>query len=108
MTGWISIMQRRDPIVSRERKERGREEIFSLHLSRLYLPHSVTPTRESDKDAIAHEIVNLLHSLVHRTLVILTSFLPCPRDLLALLLRELIVVKVRIHDARREHAMDMR
>ena len=90
-------MQRRDPIVTREGKgkiKKKTENKFSLPLSRLSLPHSITPTRKSDKDTVAHEIVHPLGSLAHRTLVILTSFLPRPRDLLALLLREFVIIKV--------------
>ena len=77
-----------------EREKKKTENKSSLHLSRLYLPHSITPTRKSDKDTVAHEIVHPLGSLAHRTLVILTSFLPHPRDLLALLLREFVIIKV--------------
>ena len=102
-------------IVTREgeRKKRKTEKIqskkfFSLHFSRLHLPHTVTSTRKSDKDTIAHEIVHFLHALAHCTLIILTSFLPRAGYLLALLLRKFIVIKVRILDARREHALNMR
>ena len=78
-----------------------------LHLSRLYLPHSITPTRQSDKHTIAHQIVHFLDSLAHRTLIILTPFLPRTRDLLTLLLCKFVVIKVRILDARRENVLDM-
>ena len=78
----------------RKKEKKKTENKFSLHLSRLYLPHSITPTRKSDKDTIAHEIVHLFDSLAHRTLIILTPFLPRPRDFLALLLREFVIIKV--------------
>ena len=53
ITRWISIMRRRDPIVTRERERKKRkteyaEPNFSLHF---HLPHSVT----SDDDTIAHD-----------------------------------------------------
>ena len=77
-----------------EEEQKKTENKFSLHLSRLYLPHSITPTRKSDKDTIAHEIVHLPDSLAHRTRIILTPFLPRPRAFLALLLREFDIIKV--------------
>ena len=83
----------------REEKEESKREEIQPHLSRLYLPQSATPTRESDKDTIAHEITHLLDSLAHRTLVMLILIPPRPRDLLALLLREFVIIKVRILDA---------
>ena len=55
---------------------------FSLHLSRLHLPHTATSTRKPDKDTIAHQIVHFLHALAHRTLIIRAAFLPRARDLL--------------------------
>ena len=73
---------------------------FSLHLSRLHLPHTATSTRKPDKDTIAHEIVHFLHALAHRTLIIRAASLPRARDLLALLLRKFIVIKVEILGAR--------
>ena len=53
ITRWISIMRRRDPIVTRERERKKRkteyaEPNFSLHF---HLPYSVT----SDDDTIAHD-----------------------------------------------------
>ena len=79
---------------------------FSLHLSRLHLPHTAMSTRKCDNDTTALEIVHFLYALAYRTLIILTEFFPRPRDLLALL-RKFMVIEVRILDARREYALDI-
>jgi len=87
-------------------KQREREVgVGSLHLFRLDLPHPITTPHEAHEDAIPHEIVHLLYALVHLALVVLTPFLPRPRDLLALILSELAIVKIRILDPRKKHAL---
>lgn len=79
----------------------------ALHLSRLDLPHSLTTPHEANEDAIAHEIIHLLYALAHFALIVLASLFPRACDLLALFLGDVVVVKIRILDPRREHALEV-
>jgi hypothetical protein len=88
-------------------EQRLGEKNTALHLSRLDLPHPITAPHEANEDAIAHEIVHLLYALAHIALVLTTLF-PRARDLLAFILGNLAVVKIRIFDARQQHALDVR
>ena len=85
------------------------KNITALHLSRLDLPHPITAPHKANEDAIAQEIIHLLYALAHFALIVVrTSLSPRARNLLALLLGDLDVVKIRFLDARREHALDVR
>ncbi len=90
------------------KKRKKKSGLVPSLLSRLELPHPFATPHEANKDAIAHEIVHLLYALAHFALIVLTPLFPRACDLLALLLGDLVIVKIRILDARREHSLELR